>query len=48
LVGKHIQYFGTLKGVNVPEHNSEGNDPAMIELVITVAEVPVSGAATGP
>jgi hypothetical protein len=36
----HINYIGTLKTVTVPDHDSEGNDPAMIEVVISVANAP--------
>jgi hypothetical protein len=41
-VGQVIVYEScTLKSVNPPEHNSEGNDPAMIEVVISVGDAPV-------
>jgi hypothetical protein len=35
-----IIYQGTLKRVQVPEHDSESNDPAMVEIEITVDAPP--------
>lgn len=40
--GRPIVYTGTLKTVNIPESDSEGNDPAMIEIVCTIAGTPSS------
>jgi hypothetical protein len=40
--GSPIVYNGTLKTVNLPDHDSEGNDPAMIEVVVSVAAPPTS------
>lgn len=37
-----IVYRGTLKSVNLPEVDSEGNDPAMLELVCTIDATPTS------
>jgi hypothetical protein len=38
--GPVIIYLGTLKSVAFPEHDSEGNDPAMIELVCSISNTP--------
>jgi hypothetical protein len=40
--GGPIVYNGTLKTLNLPEHDSEGNDPAYVEIVCTVASPPTS------
>ena len=40
--GSPIVYTGTLKTVNLPEHDSEGTDPAMIEVVCTIDGNPSS------
>jgi hypothetical protein len=40
--GRPIVYTGTLKTVNLPDHDSEGNDPAMVEVVCTIAGTPSS------
>jgi hypothetical protein len=40
--GSPIVYNGTLKTLNIPDHDSEGNDPAMIEVVCTIAAPPTS------
>lgn len=37
--GRPIVYTGTFKRVQIPEHDSESNDPAMVEIEVT-ADVP--------
>ena len=40
---RQIIWKGTLKRVTIPEHDSEGNDAALIELEMTVEGEPVVG-----
>jgi hypothetical protein len=42
IYGRPIVYVGTLKTVNLPDHDSEGNDPAMVEVVCTIDGIPTS------
>jgi hypothetical protein len=42
IYGRPIVYVGTLKTLNVPDHDSEGNDPAMVEAVCTIDATPTS------
>jgi hypothetical protein len=39
--GPVLTYEGTLKTVTPPDHDSEGNDPAMIEVVVSIPSAPV-------
>lgn len=40
--GNPIVFVGTLKTVNEPDHDSEGTDPAMLEVVCTIPAPPTS------
>jgi hypothetical protein len=40
--GSPIVYGGTLKTVTLPEHDSESNDPALLEITCTIPAPPTS------
>jgi hypothetical protein len=42
IYGSPIVYNGTLKTLNLPDHDSEANAAAMIEVVCTIAAPPTS------